>query len=135
VQKALADIAAHLAPIADSASQLDLLANVSGLQGNLDEVLAYEKRAVSADPNCVPCLAEAATVMYGKGLTGEALRTAIFALGLLPEGRSSRVLDGLIERCRAKLAASAATPAPGAPATPPQRVGAKGGGSPTQGKR
>lgn len=103
-QKALADVAEHLAPIAESASQLDLLANVSALQRNADAALAYEKRAVAADPNCVPCLAEAARIMYAKGLVRDALDTATFALGLLPEGQRLPALDELVERCRTRLA-------------------------------
>jgi tetratricopeptide (TPR) repeat protein len=114
-QKALAPIGAHLAPLAKSAAQLDLMANISSVNGDADASLSYEKRAVAIDPNCVTCLAQAATVLYAKGLVREALETATLALGLAPEGqRLPRVVE-LIETCRRRLAEP--SDAPRAPAS------------------
>jgi hypothetical protein len=127
-RKALVDIAQHLTPIATSSAQLDLLARVSAMQGNLDAALALEKRAVAADPNCVPCLAEAARLFYAKGLVREALETATLALGLLPEGKRMPMLSDFIESCRARLAASTESPAPGTKPTAPPSAAAKTGG-------
>ena len=87
---------------------------VSAMQGNPDAALTYEKRAVAVDPNCVPCLAEAARIFYGKGRVREALETATLALGLLPEKqahasaervrgdlpRAPRELDGISNPAR-----------------------------------
>jgi hypothetical protein len=103
-QKALAPIADHLAPIATTAAQLDLLANIRGLEGNADSALAYEKRAVAVDPNCVSCLAEAARLLYARGLVREALETATLALGLAREGQHLPRVVEFVEACRRKLA-------------------------------
>jgi tetratricopeptide (TPR) repeat protein len=115
-QKALAPIADHLTPVAVSAAQLDLLANIRGAQGNADAALALEKRAMAVDPNCVTCLAEAARIFYSQGLTREALETATLALGLTREGLRLPRVEELVEVCRRKLAEAPAPQAasPGA---------------------
>ncbi len=111
-QKALAPVQERLAPIAKSAAQFDLLAKISSASGKADAALAYEKRAVALDPNCVSCLALAAGIMYAKGLPRDALETATLALGLAPEGRRMPRLEALVAMCRRKLA-EASVPATG----------------------
>jgi Flp pilus assembly protein TadD len=107
-RKALAPIPEHLLPIAGSAAQFDLLANISAVFGRADDALVYEKRAMAVNPSCVSCLAEAARVLYAKGLVREALDTATLALGLLREGRRVPGLVELVETCRRKLAEAGA---------------------------
>jgi tetratricopeptide (TPR) repeat protein len=142
-QKALAPIADHLAPIAKSAAQFDLLANISSVGGKPDAALAYEKRAVALDPNCVSCLGQAANILYAKGLPREALETATLALGLAPEGRRMPRLLELIETCRRKLAEGSApandatqpgggVSAPASSASRSSRAPANRGSSPTR---
>ena len=112
-QKTLDPIAEHLGPIATSSAQLDLLANISNIRGNADAALAYEKRAMALDPNCVSCLALAARVLYAKGFVREALETATLALGLAPEGRRMPRVVELVDACRQKLAEpTQSTPSP-----------------------
>ncbi len=124
-KKAIADIAEHLAPIATSAAQLDLLASFSAMQGNPDAALTYEKRAVAVDPNCVSCLAEAARIFYGQGRVREALETATLALGLLPENRRMPQLSAFVETCRSRLASSTESGPPPANLPRPGAAAAK----------
>jgi hypothetical protein len=108
------------------------------MQGKADEALAYEKRAVAVDPNCLQCLAEAAGILYAKGLVPEALETATLALGLAPEGAHVQSVVQLVEKCRRTLAehkAVAAAPAVTAPessATRSSQGPATRGSSPTR---
>ena len=110
-----------LAPIARSAAELDLLARYHAGRGNLDEGIAYEKRAVQADPNCIPCFSAAAQMMNDKGLVREALQVATTALGLLPKGERSDILLEQVATFRRGLAAPPKPPAPAAStsASPP----------------
>jgi len=105
----LAPIAEKLVPTATTSAQLDFLAHASLIDGNLDAALAYEKRAVAVDPNCVDCLAQAATAMLRKGLAKEALEVATLAQGLLPEGARPAGLEALVAEAKAKSAAAKAS--------------------------
>jgi tetratricopeptide (TPR) repeat protein len=112
---ALHPTATKLAPVARSAAQFDLLARYQAGRGNLDEAIAYEKRAVDVDPNCVPCLSAAADMLSEKGLIGEALKVATFAYGLVAEGKRPTKLLGQIQGLQKRLAAASAVPSAPAP--------------------
>jgi tetratricopeptide (TPR) repeat protein len=91
---ALQPTATKLAPVARTAAEFDLLAHYQAGRGNLDEAIAYEKRAVAADPNCIPCLSAAADMLNEKGRIGEALKVATLAYGLVGEGkRPTKLLE------------------------------------------
>jgi tetratricopeptide (TPR) repeat protein len=119
---ALAPVTAHLEPIAKSPAQLDVLARISLLRNDPDAGIAYEKRALEADPSCWSCLADLAGVLYEKGLFRDALATATLALGLAPEGTSLPGLARLAATCRDKLARGEAPPAGCIPAEQVQKV-------------
>jgi tetratricopeptide (TPR) repeat protein len=114
---ALHDTATELAPIAESAAELDLLGRYYAGRGNLDEGLAYERRAVSADPNCVPCLSAAAKMLNDKGHVREALEVATHAVGLLPDATRSNLLLEQLATYQRGLAARPDVPAPAVSAT------------------
>jgi hypothetical protein len=101
----LARVAARLEPIAKSAAEFDLLAKVSAIRGQPDAGLAYEKRALAANASCVACIASLASLLYEKGRVSEALDAATLAMGLVPEGTSTRALAQLAAECKRKLAA------------------------------
>jgi hypothetical protein len=105
---ALRRVADKLAPIATSASEYDLLAHVSAMNRSADDALANEKRAVAADPNCVPCLGFAAQVMLAKGMPREALDVATLALGLSAESGAPPWIAAIARRAST---AAVATPA------------------------
>jgi hypothetical protein len=102
---ALAPIGAKLHPIAKSAAEWDLLARISGIRQQVDAGIVFEKRALAADSSCLPCLGNLAGLLYEKGRIREALEAATLAMGLAPEGRSSRAIVQLAAECRRKLAA------------------------------
>jgi len=109
---ALHTTANELAPVAKSAAALDLLGRYYAGRGNLDEGIAYEKRAVDADPNCIPCLSAAAKMLNEKGHTREALDVATMALGLLPDGTRSEDLSEQVATYQRAVSAPATAPAP-----------------------
>jgi tetratricopeptide (TPR) repeat protein len=97
---ALAPIAERLRERAQSAPELDLLAHVSLVNGQPDDALAYEKRAMATDPNCVDCLVLVSRALYEKRLFTEAADMVTFALGLVQEGARPQGLVALIDAYR-----------------------------------
>ncbi len=109
---ALAPIVEKLVPLATSAAQLDFLAHAALLNRDPDATLAYEKRAIAVDPNCIDCLGEAAKAMLAKGLGKEALEVATLAQGLAPEGATPPWLTTLVGRARTAAAGGTAAGTP-----------------------
>ena len=105
----LAPIIAKLVLIAESPAQLDFLAETSLFDGKPEAALAYEKRAIAVDPNCIECLGGAARAMLRKGMAKEALEVATLAQGISPEGDRPPWLESLIAQARARSAAKEQT--------------------------
>jgi hypothetical protein len=112
---ALHSTATKLAPVARSAAEFDLLAHYQAGRGNLDEAIAYEKRAVGVDPNCIPCLSSAADMLSQKGRIGEALKVATLAYGLVAEGKRPTKLLEQIRGLQKRLVDASAVPSAPAP--------------------
>ncbi|WP_394827440.1 tetratricopeptide repeat protein [Pendulispora albinea] len=101
---ALTPVAEKLEPLAKTAAELDLLGWTHLLvHDDVDRALAYEKRAIAADPSCYPCFSAASIMLDQKGRLREALQTATLALHLLPDGASAPALVGRIESYRRRL--------------------------------
>ena len=125
--EALEPIAAKLGPLAKTAAELDFLAHYSFLHGDVDTALAYEKRAVSADPSCYECYSAAAAMLSERGRVREALQAATLAIGLLPDGRRSPALDAQVATYRRRLSETeppSPSPGPIAPAPAPAAAAA-----------
>ena len=108
----LASVARALRNVATTAAELDWMARYVAFRGDLDESLKWEKRAMEADPSCVPCLRAAAEFASRKGAHVEALTIARMALALTPDGNRSEGLVAQIARYRRAVEKS--TPSHGA---------------------
>jgi len=112
-EAALQVVADKLEPLARTAAQDHLIAKTRARKGALARAMAHERRAISRDPNCVPCLASMAELFDRRGQVADALATALLADGLTLEGQRPPELAEQINRYRAKLAAaSTGKPAP-----------------------
>jgi hypothetical protein len=117
--KKLEQVAQSLEPIAVSATELDLVARSEGLlEGRIEDALAVEKRALTVDPNCVPCLLVSADLFAKKGRLREAVDIATLAFTLAPETRPSPEYAALVESWRRNLAEAKATEPANAPPVP-----------------
>jgi hypothetical protein len=109
----LQPLAEKLARVSQTAVQDHLVAMVHARKGALAIAMAHEKRAISRNPNCVPCLAFLADLQDRRGQLASALTTALLAEGLLHEGARWPELSEKIRSYRAKLAGNrGSAPAP-----------------------
>jgi prepilin-type processing-associated H-X9-DG protein len=125
VGSALHPVAERLEPIAKSAAELDLLARYHRSRGEIAQGLLLERRALSADPTCIPCLVFTGQLLYADGHVEEALATAQRALSTLPDGAPPGPVIQQIafyrSRLREKQGDKSATPGGAAPASSPQK--------------
>jgi tetratricopeptide (TPR) repeat protein len=95
---------------ADTAAEIDLVAHVRFIEGEPDQALAGEKRALALDPNCVDCLAFVANVLAGKGLYREALETGTMAITFARESHVGAALLRSMDAWRARAETEKAAP-------------------------
>ena len=100
---ALDPVAAKLAPVATTATQLDLLAQSRAVHEDLDAALAFEKRATLADPSCYACFFHASTLLDAQGRVREALQAATLAVHMLPDGIRAPAMTAQIAQYRRRL--------------------------------
>ena len=105
----LAEVDAQLRPIAESAPELDLLAQLNALRGANDDALALEKRALAKNPNCRACLFVSAELLAKSNHFREAFDAESLALD--PDADIPPVVAERLEKWRRLAGPESSTPA------------------------